>query len=100
MTATILVLVGLAINFGMLILGWLSLRGHQAELTRGQDEIHVMVNSNLSRALARGVQLTIELENAGIEVPEPEPSPGVAGDGSGDQGLLRARVAPATKVEP
>lgn len=70
--ATVLVLIGLAINLGGLAIGYFSLRGHQRDLASGQKEIHVMVNSNLSAALARGVQLADTLKDAGIEVPPPE----------------------------
>jgi hypothetical protein len=71
--ATVIVLVALAVNFGGLVVGWLSLRQHQKDLAAGQKEIHVMVNSNLSKALARGVQLADTLKDAGIAVPPPVP---------------------------
>ena len=61
--------IGLAVNLAGILAGWLSLRGHQKKLASGQDEIHVMVNSKLDAALARGVQLADTLKNAGVDVP-------------------------------
>jgi hypothetical protein len=66
---TILVIVGLLINFGMLIIAWQSIRGHQKVQAVKTQEIHVLVNSKLDAALARGIQLKDTLEVAGVEVP-------------------------------
>jgi hypothetical protein len=63
-------LAGVALNLIGLLSGWLSLRSHQKQLATGQDEIHVMVNSKLDAALARGVQLTGTLKDAGVDVPK------------------------------
>jgi hypothetical protein len=57
-------LAGIGLNFGALILGFLRLRSKQ-------NEIHVLVNSKLDAALARGVQLDSALKDAGVDVPDP-----------------------------
>jgi hypothetical protein len=58
-------LAGSAINLGLLIIAWRSLHS-------GQQKINVMVDGNLSAALARGVQLTATLKGAGVDVPPPD----------------------------
>jgi hypothetical protein len=62
--------IGQVISLGGLLTAWRSLRGHQKKLASGQDEIHVMVNSNLKAALARGVQLADTMKDAGLEIPD------------------------------
>lgn len=44
------------------------------KLHTGQQEIHVLVNSKLDAALARGLQLADELKAHDIEVPAAEPN--------------------------
>jgi hypothetical protein len=61
--------IGQAITLLGLVTGWRSLRVHQRKLSSGQDEIHVMVNSKLDAALARGVQLSDTMKDAGLDVP-------------------------------
>jgi hypothetical protein len=90
MTATVLVIIGLVINFGMLVTGFIALR-------RKQNEIHVLVNSKLDAALARGVQLADTLKAEGIEVP---PAPGnIPSSGrNGDSEPMGDVVPPVTEI--
>lgn len=53
---------GLAVNFLGLVVAWLSLRRHQRE-------IHVLVNSKLDAALARGFQLEDAMKSEGLDPP-------------------------------
>jgi hypothetical protein len=67
MGTNVIVIAGLAINFGGLVIAFLALR-------RKQNEIHVLVNSKLDAALARGVQLSDILKDQGMTVPPAIPT--------------------------
>jgi glutamate dehydrogenase/leucine dehydrogenase len=68
----IVILIGLAINFGGLVLGYLELRRNQKDITDKQDNISISIDGRFTAAIDRIDQLSNKLTGEGIEVP-PKP---------------------------
>lgn len=68
---SITVLIGLALTFLTALLGYLQSRRNHAQIS----QVHVLVNSQMTAATARVVQLAGMLRDAGISVPPAPPAP-------------------------
>jgi len=88
-----LVLAGIVLTFLTALLGWFKGRQSVAVSKENADkiqEVHVLVNAQLTAVVARVGQLVTTLKEAGVPVPEP---PDPTGQTTGEQ-LPRPPAAP------